>query len=210
MKIERIAAGNYVANCYLVADEASKEAAIIDPGAGGTQIVKLIQDYGLKLKYIILTHRHPDHIGAVREVKEATGAKLAVHVDDADGLKVRPFGTTAPYSIQPLPKPDQLLKDGDAIEIGSLRLSVIHTPGHTEGGICLLVEGYLFSGDTLFASSVGRWDMPGGDGRQLISAIMTKLMTLPDETVVLPGHGPETTIGNERRGNPFLQGQGIS
>ena len=204
MKIELLALGQYASNCYIVADEVSKEAIIIDPGAGGNQIMKHVEASGLKIMFIVLTHSHPDHIGALKEVKEATGAKVAIHADDVSGLqRGRQFGT---MSSSTQPPPDRLLKDGDSLDVGSLHLSVIHTPGHTQGGICLLVDGVLFSGDTLFYSSVGRSDMPGGNGPQLIDAISNKLLTLPDETVVLPGHGPQTTIGDERRGNPFLRG----
>lgn len=210
MKIERLFLGAYVANCYVVWDEATQDAIIIDPGAGASEILKWLNTQALKVKVIALTHRHPDHIGAVRELKDATGASLAIHADDAprprDDRPARPSGTASPFGGQPLPAPDRILKDGDTIEVGGLRIAVIHTPGHTQGGICLLVDGVLFSGDTLFNSSIGRSDMPGGNGKQLIDGIHTKLMTLPDDTIVLPGHGAETTIGAERQSNPFLRG----
>ncbi len=203
MKIEMLAFGQYSANCYVVYDEAGKDAIIIDPGSGGDEIGKWVKDNGLKVKFIVLTHSHPDHIGALRAVKEATGATVAIHSDDVLGLQMGHRWGQA--GSMPLPAPDILLKDGDSLDAGNLHFSVIHTPGHTQGGICLLIDGVLFSGDTLFNSSVGRSDMPGGNGGQLIKAIFARLLTLPDETVVLPGHGPETTIGAERRSNPFLR-----
>ncbi len=202
MIIEKFEPSSFASNSYIVADEDTKEAIIMDPGGGASQILAKVRDLGLEIKLIVLTHRHPDHIGALKEVKEATGAEVAIHADDAPGLREgRSFG---PSPQGPPPAPDRILQDGDIIDIGKLRMAVIHTPGHTQGGICLLVDGVLFSGDTLFNFGIGRSDMPGGNGTQLMESIHTRLMVLPDETTVYPGHGPASTIGAERRGNPFL------
>ena len=202
MIVEKLVPDPRASNCYIVGDEASKEGIIIDPGAGAGQILKRVEDLGLRTKLVVLTHGHGDHTGALAEVKEATGAEVAIHSDDARSLQMRRSQVGMPGQTQP--DPDRLLQDGDSLNIGDLSVSVIHTPGHTLGGVCLLVEGVLFSGDTLFNFGIGRSDLPGGDGRQLMESIYCKLMVLPDDTVVHPGHGGGTTIGTERRGNPFL------
>jgi len=206
--IERLEVGSYATNCYIVGAESSKAGMIIDPGAEGGWILQIVKDLGLDIKLIVLTHAHMDHMGALAEVKTATGAELAIHADDARTLQVRrPSSVSSPIAAPAFPQPERLLKGGDSIEVGDLRFLVLHTPGHTPGGICLMGGGVVFSGDSLFNFSVGRSDGPGGSHRQLIDAIVTKLMVLPDSTIVYPGHGPESTIGNERAGNPFLNGQ---
>jgi glyoxylase-like metal-dependent hydrolase (beta-lactamase superfamily II) len=207
MIIEKLELGPYASNCYLVWGESSKEGIIIDPGAEADKILQRVKDLGLEVKFIVLTHAHIDHVGALKEVKEATDAEVVIHADDAGSLQTgHSLNPAFGPSLQPPPPPDRLLKDGASIDVGGLRFSVLHTPGHTPGGICLLGEGVVFTGDTLFYSSIGRFDMPGGSGSQLINGIHTKLMVLPDNTAVYPGHGPETTIGTERQWNPFLRG----
>ena len=208
MIIKKLVVGPLATNCYIVGSESSKEGMIIDPGAEANQILSSVKGSGLDIKSIVLTHSHIDHIGALKEVEEATGAEVAIHTDDAQALKGQEpsLGAMFGLSYPSPPPPDRLLEDGESIDIGDLRFSVLHTPGHTPGGICLLGEGIVFSGDTLFNYGVGRADLPGGSYSQLMDSISTKLMTLPDTTIVYPGHGPDTTIGTERQGNPFLRG----
>ncbi len=187
MILRKLAVGPYASNCYIVGSESNREGLIIDPGAEAEEILGNVRDLGLTVKSIVITHNHIDHIGVVMEVKEATGAEVAIHTDDAPS----PSG--------------RLLNDGDIVDIGDLCFSVLHTPGHSPGGICLYGEGVVFSGDTLFNYSIGRTDFPNGNHSQLMDSIYTKLMVLPDNTVVCPGHGPDSTIGTERQGNPFLR-----
>ncbi|SFR03048.1 MBL fold metallo-hydrolase [Desulfoscipio geothermicus] len=191
-------------NCYIIGCAETGFGAVIDPGDEDARILEQLQHLKLKCQYIILTHGHVDHIGAVGEVHAATGAAVCIHQADAERL-VNP----ARYSLLPVdsvkPKTaDRLLKDGDKIQVGKTTLEVIHTPGHTPGGVCLKTEDILFTGDTLFAGSVGRSDLPGGSHNQLINSIKTKLLAFPDATKVYPGHGPASTIGAEKKFNPFL------
>ena len=206
MILKKLVVGSFASNCYIVGSESIKEGMIIDPGAEAEQILKDIEDLELDIKFIVLTHGHIDHISALKEVKEATGAEVAIHADDAERLQGKSpsimFGLPHPAP----PSPDRLLNGGDSIDIGDLHFLVLHTPGHSPGGICLLGHGVLFCGDTLFNYSIGRTDLPAGSYNQLMNSIHTKLMILPDNTVVCPGHGPDTTIGTERRHNPFLRG----
>jgi hydroxyacylglutathione hydrolase len=201
----RLVVGPFASNCYIVGSESSKEGMIIDPGADAGKILAGVRDLGLDIKTILITHGHIDHVSALKEVKDATGAETLIHADDAralqDGRQAMMLGVSYPVS-----PPDRLLKDGDSVDVGELHFTVLHTPGHSPGGICLAGEGVVFSGDTLFNFGIGRYDFPGSSGTQLMESIRTKLMTLPDDTAVYPGHGPDTTIGTERRGNPFLRG----
>ena len=206
MILKKLVTGPFETNCYIVGSESNKEGMIIDPGDEAKEILKSVKDLRLDIKLIVITHGHFDHIGALKEVEEAIGAKVAIHVDDAYFLQKRPLHTTFGFSYPDTPPPDRLLKSGDSIDVGALHFVVLHTPGHSPGGICLLGQGVVFSGDTLFNYGIGRTDFPGGSYNQLMNSIHTKLMVLPDDTIVYSGHGPDTTIGNERRGNPFLRG----
>ncbi|MBM7868076.1 MBL fold metallo-hydrolase [Heliobacterium gestii] len=206
MNIRRWEAGRLGANCYLVQCPETGEAALIDPGGDGEMLLRRAEEAQAKIVAIINTHGHGDHIEANGEIKAATGAPLLCHEAEAATI-VSPAKNLSLYIGAPYASPaaDRLLKDGDVITVGKkVRLEVLHTPGHTVGGICLKGEGVVFTGDTLFYGSVGRTDFPGGSYSQLLHAIREKLLPLPDDTVVYPGHGPESTIGYERVNNPFL------
>ncbi len=204
MIVRKLTLGPYASNCYIVGDEATKEGMIIDPGAGAREILGAVEKLGLKIKLIVLTHRHPDHVGAAGLVKKATGAELAVHAECA---KYLPQSESYVYEqpFEGVPKPERILNDGDTIDIGRLRFKVLHTPGHTPCGISLYGEGHVFTGDTLFNYGIGRYDLIDGDYDALITGIRTKLLTLPPETIVHPGHGPDSMITTEKRANPFLK-----
>jgi glyoxylase-like metal-dependent hydrolase (beta-lactamase superfamily II) len=206
VKLKSLVVGPFASNCYIVGSE-SGEGIVIDPGDDADRIVGAIEELNLDIKLIVATHGHIDHIGAVREVKEATGAQFAIHGGDVGDLSGRrnPFSFLMAASVLSPPKPERLLKDGDILKAGNLSFTVLHTPGHSPGGICLLEHGVVFVGDTLFCQSIGRFDFPGASGSQLLNSIHSKLLTLPDDTVVYPGHGPSTTIGDERCRNPFLR-----
>ncbi|MCX7912628.1 MAG: MBL fold metallo-hydrolase [Dehalococcoidales bacterium] len=204
MILRKLIVGPYASNCYIIGCEATKEGMIIDPGANAAEIIRVVRELGLKIRLIVLTHRHPDHVGAVAQVKEATGASLAVHAEMAKYLPHSPdYLYEEPF--RGAPKPDVILQDGDSIEIGKLRFKVLHTPGHTPCGISIYGEGHVFTGDTLFNYGIGRYDLVDGDYHALINGIKTKLLTLPPETVVHPGHGPDSTIATEKRANTFLR-----
>ena len=206
MILKRLVVGPFASNCYIVGSESNKEGMIIDPGDEAEVILRNAEDLELDIKYVVLSHAHIDHIGALKEVKEATGAEVAIHSDDAQALQDSSVSAMFGISYPTPPPPDCLLQGGDSLDVGGLHFSVLHTPGHSPGGICILGEGIVFSGDALFNYGIGRCDLPGGSYSQLMNSIHTKLMVLPDNTIVYPGHGPETTIGAERQGNPFLIG----
>jgi glyoxylase-like metal-dependent hydrolase (beta-lactamase superfamily II) len=202
--VRKLVVGPYASNCYIVGSEATKEGMIIDPGANAKEIMRTVEKLGLKIKLIVLTHRHPDHVGAAAQVKEATKAAMASHEECARYLPQSPsYIYEPPY--EGAPKPERILADGDTIDIGDLHFKVLHTPGHTPCGISIFGEGHVFTGDTLFNYGIGRYDLIDGDYNSLIKGIKTKLLTLPPETIVHPGHGPDSTIATEIRANPFLR-----
>jgi len=209
MLLRGLELGPFASNCYIVGSEKTKEGMIIDPCAESDTIMDSVSQLGLTINLIVATHAHPDHIMALGEVKEATGALFAMHEAESTGGitqgMTRIMSMFMAGSFGPPPKPERLLKDGDLIEIGDLSFTVLHTPGHSPGGISLYGHGVVFSGDTLFNFGIGRTDFPGCSYQKLMDSIHSKLMTLPDETIVLPGHGPQTTIAAERKWNPFLR-----
>jgi len=205
MIIERLVVGMLQSNCYVVGSEDTKVGIIIDPGGDAPVILDRVEQLGLSIKYIVNTHGHIDHIAANRQLKEATQALIAIHRDDAQWLMsdqgdfARMLGV-----LSPGPPADVLLDEGDEIDFGNDSLQVIHTPGHSLGGISLVGDGMVFCGDTLFAMGVGRVDLPGGSWETLMQSIKTRLFTMPDETIVYTGHGPPSTIGREKKFNPWF------
>jgi glyoxylase-like metal-dependent hydrolase (beta-lactamase superfamily II) len=204
--IKSIAVGPIQANCFIIGCETTLAGAVIDPGDDADRILAEVQKAGLRVETIINTHGHFDHVGGNRKLKEATGAELVIHPLDAPMLAqldrmAGAFGLNAENS----PAPDRLVEDGDTVVVGDLHLAVLHTPGHTPGGISLHCDSCVFVGDTLFQGSIGRTDFPGGDFDTLLNSIRSKLFTLDEDTAVYTGHGPETTIGTEKRYNPFAR-----
>jgi len=203
--LEILPSGPLDVNCYIVGCEKTKKAAVIDPGGNVEQILGLLEKHDLTVEMIINTHGHFDHIGGNKGLVEATGAPLLIHRHDSSLLKqARETAAIFGMSANPSPEPSRELVGREELQVGDLSLRVYHTPGHSRGGICLYVDGHLFSGDTLFAGSIGRTDLPEGDYTQLIYSIKEQLLGLPDDTRVYPGHGPASTIGYEKRNNPFL------
>jgi glyoxylase-like metal-dependent hydrolase (beta-lactamase superfamily II) len=216
MFIQMLETGPLMVNCYIVADETSKEAAVFDPGGDANQIMKTLSQKGLHLKYIINTHTHWDHVGGNKELQQATGAPILTHRREAPFLRAvssraAQFGAAAPDS-----EATQYIEEGDMVVLGSLQFEVIDLRGHSPAGLGFIFEGevdidgargvrkLVISGDALFAGSIGRTDFPGGDTELLLENIRTKILSLPDDTLVLPGHGPVTTVGREKRHNPFF------
>ena len=206
MILKSLEVSSFATNCYIIGSETSRQGIIIDPGDEAERILKEVRDSDLDIKIIILTHGHSDHTAALKEVKAETAAPIAIHTEDVGTLKQKLLGVFMGAGFKSPPPPDRLLNDGDVVSVSGLELTVIYTPGHSRGSICLLGDGVLFSGDTLFNGGIGRSDLPGSGGNheQLIESIRNRLLVLDDAIKVYPGHGPDTTIGAERRGNPFL------
>ncbi|BCL60545.1 MBL fold metallo-hydrolase [Desulfomarina profundi] len=208
MKVKQMIVGSMAVCCYIISCEKTKKAAIIDPGGDEDKILAEAENLGVSIEYIIVTHGHPDHVCGNRKIQEATGAKIIMHRADAqffDKPEVKNYFSM--LGMEPSPSPDILVEDGDIIELGEEKLEVMHTPGHTPGGMCLYNSPDVITGDTLFVGGLGRTDFPGGSHEELLNSIRTKLLVLPDETIVWPGHGyggSRSTIGEEKVSNPFL------
>jgi hydroxyacylglutathione hydrolase len=205
MIIKTLPVGPIMANCFILGCKETLEAAVIDPGDEDERILMTLDDLNLETKYIVNTHGHFDHVSANKRLKYATGARLLIHALDAPMLeKLSTSAAAWGLSAENSPPPDRTIDEGDTITFGKITLNVLHTPGHTPGGISLYTDGYVFVGDTLFSGSIGRTDFPGGDFETLRSSIQNKLFVLGDDVRVYTGHGPETTIGHEKQFNPFV------
>ena len=204
--IRGIVVGVFAENCWIIGSRRTGEALAIDPGDQAEEILALAKDMGVTIKLIANSHGHLDHILGVRGVQAATGAKFLLHSQEV--AVARGSASSAAlwlgHEVEPPPEPDAFLSDGDEVEVAGVKLKVIHTPGHTPGSISFYTEGMLFSGDTLFQGSIGRTDLPGGSYEQEMASIVERLLALPDDTIVLPGHMGETRIGIERQTNPFV------
>jgi hydroxyacylglutathione hydrolase len=204
---EIIPVGPLQCNCSIIGDENTREAMVIDPGDDIEDVLAILTKHNLRVKQIVITHAHIDHVGGAMKLRAATGASILLNQNDYALLKMLDVqaawvGMAVPGEV----KIDHSISSGDSVSAGSLQASVLHTPGHTEGSVCLYfpAENKLIAGDTLFAGSIGRTDLPGGSMQKILKSLHETVLALPDETVVVPGHGPLTTIGEERESNPFL------
>lgn len=196
--------GPMEANCYILYNPDKREGLIIDPGAEGSRLIKFIKQEEISINYIINTHGHPDHIGANRKIKEHTNAPILIHQYDAPMLSKSESILSFIFPLESSSPPaDTFIKDGDLIECAGMKLKVLHTPGHTPGGISLLIDDSIFTGDTLFSGSIGRSDLPGGSQEVLLNSIK-KILSLNENLIIYPGHGPSTTVGQELHSNPFI------
>ena len=206
LKVEPLVVGPLLSNCYIVWDEDKKEGVVIDPGEDADIVLKAINELGVKIKYILATHGHFDHVGGVARLRRELDVEFLAHKEDfffiEDGKNAA--GCWG-FDIEQPPKPDRFIEDGDIIEVGGFELKVLHTPGHSPGGVSFLHNDMVFSGDNLFQGSIGRTDFRKGSFEDLSKSIKTRLYILPDETIVYTGHGPITTIGHEKRYNAFVR-----
>ncbi len=203
MIIKKLVVGPLENNCFIIADEKSKECFVVDPGDEPDRILDLIRENNFIVRYIVCTHAHFDHVAAVPDIKEETKAKIILHKEDLDIYRsTKNQAALWGYEVDPLPEPDIFVSEGDILEVGDLKFEVFHTPGHSQGSICLYGKGIVITGDTLFAGSVGRTDLHGGDINKLKKSFK-RLISLPDEVKVLTGHGPESTIKKEKIDNFF-------
>jgi glyoxylase-like metal-dependent hydrolase (beta-lactamase superfamily II) len=206
--VRGIVVGSFAENCWIIGNRRTREAICVDPGDQPDEILAMARDMGVTVKFIANSHAHIDHILGVGAIREATGARFLLHPGDVE--LARNTAASAKnwmgIDLPNPPEPDALLADNDDIDVDGLKLKVLHTPGHTQGSVCFLANGIVFAGDTLFAGSIGRTDLPGGDLNTLLRSIREVLFRFPDDTVVWSGHGEVTTIGKERRTNPFLIG----
>jgi glyoxylase-like metal-dependent hydrolase (beta-lactamase superfamily II) len=210
MIIETLPVGPIMANCFIVGCKETSQAVVIDPGDEADKILQTVADLNLTVKTIINTHGHFDHVSANKAINQATGAPILIHALDAPMLqKISASAANWGLSADNSPPPDRTIDDGDTITFGNMTLNVIHTPGHTPGGVSLHTDGIVFVGDALFAGSIGRTDFPGGDFATLKSSIQDKLFALGDDIQVYTGHGPQTTIGHEKQFNPFVGANAI-
>ena len=209
MFVKQMQVGHMAVFAYLVGDPESGEGLVIDPAANVDGIIDAAREKNINIKYIENTHGHVDHMTGNAEMKTKTGAQIIVHRDDAELVMFTPLPLFRMHGAEKSPYPDIIVNDGDVITVGNISLKVIHTPGHTLGGISLYSQGYVFTGDTLFVEAVGRTDFPGGSWPMMSHSIMEKLFILPDDTIVMPGHNygrmPSSTIGHEKMVNPYLK-----